>query len=62
MKHWTLDVGNSSIPVITADPHVWSGVVFAVDLGAEDVTIGAAGNLRVAVSLFAGNATKRTSW
>ena len=45
MKHWTLGVGNSSIPVITADPvDVWSGVVLAIDLGAEDVTIGAAGN------------------
>ena len=62
MKHWTLDVGNSSIPVITADPHVWSGVVFAVDLGAENVIIGAAGNRWVAVSPFAANATPRTSW
>ena len=63
MKHWTLDVGNSSIPVITADPEdVLSGAVFAVDLGAEDVTIGAAGNLWVAVSLFAADATPRTSW
>jgi len=45
MKHWILDVGNSSIPVITADPvDVWSGVVFAINLDAEDVTIGAAGN------------------
>ena len=41
---------------------MWSCVVFAVDLVAEDVIIGAARNLWVAVSLFAANATPRTSW
>ncbi len=63
MKHWIFDAGNSSILVITADPvDVWSSAVFAVNLGAEDVTICAAGNSWVAASLFAADATPRTSW